>query len=237
VSKFGRILLNTEYVFCSKLSCRLSVDACLKRQKANCHRTRMQSVPFPECVECYQGKKHETLKSGLPATAKPRKGNGKRKMDCQLYEICLDTAAKSNWKAFDGDGCDHQKKTNKRKSENPEKMNIKRLCRTCGKKPPLHKNNEMCASCMSKKSWEKRKSKNKGSNVPNRKQNAEGTAHSEEKSGKPVIEHNSAITIDFGEHVAILREIEKLSIKELRPVDMQTIYMLKKQLLAIKQSP
>ena len=73
--------------------------------------------------------------------------------------------------------------------------------------------------------------------MPKKKPNAESTTHSEEKPGKPVIEQNTAITIEFGEHATILREVEKLSAQELRPVDMQIIYMLKKQLLALQESP
>ena len=61
--------------------------------------------------------------------------------------------------------------------------------------------------------------------------------HSEEKPGKPVIGQGTAITIEFEEHAAILREVENLSVQELRPIDMQVIYMLKKQLLAVQQSP
>ena len=116
-------------------------------------------------------------------------------------------------------------------------MNSKKPCRICGKKPPLHKNNEMCPSCMSKKSWEKRRSKNKVPDVPKKKPNVEGANHSKEKPREPVIEQNTAITFEFGEHATILREVEKLSGQELRPVDMQIIYMLKKQLLAMQQSP
>ncbi len=72
--------------------------------------------------------------------------------------------------------------------------------------------------------------------VPKKKTNAKGVATSKEKPEKSVKEPNTAITIEFGEHAEILREIEKLSIQELRPVDMQIIYMLKKQLMAVQQS-
>ena len=90
---------------------------------------------------------------------------------------------------------------------------------------------------MSKKSWEKRRSKNKGPDVPREKSNAEGIANGKEKLKKPVMGYNTAITIEFGEHASILQEVEKLSTQELRPVDMQIIYMIKKQLLALQQSP
>ena len=116
-------------------------------------------------------------------------------------------------------------------------MNIKRLCRICGEKPPLHKHNEMCPSCMSKKSWEKRKNKSKPSDVPKKKPNTKGVTYDKEKQEKSVLRQNTAITIEFEGHAAILREVEKLSVQELRPVDMQIIYMLKKQLLAFQQSP
>ncbi len=41
---------------------------------------------------------------------------------------------------------------------------------------------------------------------------------------------NTALTIKFGKHNAILREVEKLADKEVRPVDLQVIYILKKYL-------
>lgn len=73
--------------------------------------------------------------------------------------------------------------------------------------------------------------------MPKKKPNAEGVTHDKEKQEKSVLRQNTAITIEFEEHAAILREVEKLSIQELRLVDMQIIYMLKKQLLAMQQSP
>ena len=235
VGKIDKILYSADYFFCEKANCRLAVDACLKRQKANRHRTRMKPVPFPECVECDQGKKNEALKDGLPATAKPRRGNGNRKMDCEFYEICLDIAAKRNWKTFKCDGCGQYGKYQNGKNGESQKMTTQRLCRICGENPPLHKNNEMCPSCMSKKSWEKRRSKNKGPDTPKKKTDAKCITHTKDTQEKPVRGQNTAITIEFGEHAAILQDIEKLSIQELRPVDIQIIYMLRNYLADTKE--
>ena len=62
-------------------------------------------------------------------------------------------------------------------------------------------------------------------------------APKEEKKGqvmrKPdeaLLGPNTALTIDFGKHSSILTEVEKLADEEMRPVDLQVIYMLKQAL-------
>jgi hypothetical protein len=40
-------------------------------------------------------------------------------------------------------------------------------------------------------------------------------------------EADTALEVDFGKHVHILREIEKLAEQQIRPVELQVIYMLK----------
>ena len=71
--------------------------------------------------------------------------------------------------------------------------------------------------------------------MPKKKANAEGTTHSEEKPGKRDREQNTTVTIEFGKHSLILKEIEKLADEEIRPLGLQIIYMLKNQLKAIQQ--
>ena len=46
---------------------------------------------------------------------------------------------------------------------------------------------------------------------------------------------NTALTIEFGKHVQVLREVEKLAEDQLRPVDLQIIFMVKKQLESSKE--
>jgi len=54
----------------------------------------------------------------------------------------------------------------------------------------------------------------------------QGKAHSE----KARQDSSTALTIEFGNHISVLRDIEKLSEEELRPVDLQVIYILKRYL-------
>ncbi len=44
---------------------------------------------------------------------------------------------------------------------------------------------------------------------------------------------DTVLIIEFGKHGSILKTIKEMAEEELRPVDMQVIYMLKKQLVGV----
>ena len=72
---------------------------------------------------------------------------------------------------------------------------------------------------------QKGQTKGKGKSVTSDK-------HKAEKSSP---EGNTALEIEFGKHVSVLRDIERLAEEELRPVDLQIIYMLKNHLSSKKE--
>ena len=50
------------------------------------------------------------------------------------------------------------------------------------------------------------------------------------KSGELLLSDPATLMIHFGKHEPILREIEKQAEAEMRPLDLQVIYILKKHL-------
>jgi hypothetical protein len=50
------------------------------------------------------------------------------------------------------------------------------------------------------------------------------------KPEKPSQSPNTALTIEFKKHPSILREVEKLAEEEVRPLELQVIYILKQYL-------
>jgi hypothetical protein len=157
----------------------------------------------------------------------PLKGKGHRELNCDLYETCLDLAAKNNWKAFNCEGCLKDKLTN---PEIEKHVDIK-LC-ACGN-PVIHANSRLCASCMGKLAHKKKKAPEKPVKPPKTK--TEGCKP--QKSTKPVQRQAGEIcTVDFEEYVSVLSDIKKLAKEEVRPLNYQIIHMLKEQ-LKIKNPP
>lgn len=178
---------------------------------------------------------------------KPRQGPGKRHMDCDLYEKCLDLAAKKDWDSFNCEGCTYQEKGPGNKPATPEKKENTRICEDCQEKVTLSPNCPYCPSCMAKRS-NRAGSAKKGTKA---KKPRSGPSHQraterpvvalkEEKATqrmpkpeKPLSGPNTAITIEFGQYENILRRVEGLAEEEMRPVGLQVIYMLKKSLAGI----
>ena len=108
-----------------------------------------------------------------------------------------------------------------------------RLC-ACGKKT-LSLNCPYCPSCMSKKSRATKKS-NGEFEVPL----GEGITGYNEKikestatAAHPQMEHDLSLTINFDSYIQILGEVKRMAEMEMRPVNLQVIYMLKKYIEAI----
>ncbi|MBN2468018.1 MAG: hypothetical protein JXD19_07690 [Deltaproteobacteria bacterium] len=97
-------------------------------------------------------------------------------------------------------------------------LSTEKLCEECGQKQVISHGSRLCASCMAKRS---------------RKPKPETEAPKKcrhDKSAKPEKvpkQSASVVTIDFGKYVAILKQVEKLADEEMRPVDLQVIYILK----------
>jgi len=98
-----------------------------------------------------------------------------------------------------------------------------KLCKDCGLKPPISKNSPYCASCMAKRANEAKKAKKEAQN----KIADGGTTQSIKKEKKSPESENTSLTIEFGKHVEVLKQTEKLAEDELRTVENQVIYILK----------
>ena len=99
----------------------------------------------------------------------------------------------------------------------------RKLCVMCGEKPTISDSCPYCPSCMRKKSMEARQ----GKNAPVLAQKGrlkKDKAHAEKT---PVIESMTG-GIDFNKHPHVLKLVSDLADQEIRPLDLQIIYLLKR---------
>jgi hypothetical protein len=136
-----------------------------------------------------------------------------------------------------------------RPREEPEKLRagvmtdkVVRLCK-CGK-PTLSPSCPFCASCMNKRS---RLSNAGGKKEKARPVSLPSPGRSKKKSDRSVEltpeqksssltsdqankldDHESTIVIKFGEYSSVLEAVKNLAREEMRPIDLEIIYLLKK---------
>ena len=158
----------------------------------------------------------------------PSPGIVRRKFYCRFYSECLDKAAKEDWESFSCNDCpvlseekvimsealDEKVMINNQQPEDSEQC-------ACGKKV-ISPGSPLCASCMAVKAHEARKTKKKPSAQAKIKKEVPGAA----KPGRD----DTTLIIEFGKHVPVLREVERQAEEEMRPIDLQVIYILKKHL-------
>jgi hypothetical protein len=147
------LLENPNYFYCEKLHCKLKLQVCLGRQKANAQRKSLEPLPFPECSQCGQGERNKPLISGKPEQGNPQSGQGRRYEDCDLYEDCLDHAVTEDWENFHCEACplNQSKEEKPTMTESPKPENA-RICEDCKERPTMRPNFPLCASCMAKRS-------------------------------------------------------------------------------------
>ena len=153
----------------------------------------------------------------------------KRKFDCSFYNECLDRAAKEDWDSFACNDCpvflgEAQVKQDKAPMTDNSQAENNEQC-ACGKKT-ISPGSKLCASCMAIKSNEARRVKKKSLG----QMKAEKKDYCKCKSGELLKSDPTALTIQFGKHEPILKAIEKQAEEEMRPLDLQVIYILKKHL-------
>lgn len=95
-----------------------------------------------------------------------------------------------------------------------------KVCEICKEKPTIHPNSRYCASCMARRSHKKKTAKE----TPKRTSPAQ----------PPRPDRELSLTVNFGKHGDILEQIERLADEELRPVEMEIIYLLKQHLNAVQ---
>ena len=166
--------------------------------------------------------------------SKPKKGKGERFFDCPHYESCLNFAAIQNWKSFNCESCLFFKSEVKdmptipKKKETPASTGKKedaRICEDCNKNKTISPKHSLCASCMARRS-NKSRPKKKVPASPKRKETTQNKAIPE----KPQQDHDTALTIEFGKYASVLSEIKKIAEEEVRSIDLQIIYILKRYL-------
>lgn len=109
----------------------------------------------------------------------------------------------------------------------------KRLCKDCGEKPTMSAKCPYCASCMRKKSIEARAAK-VGKVQKDNKAPAAGKAKIGIKPPAlpktPAKTKMAVVQVDFGGYSQIFEGVKKLAEEEIRPVELQIIYLLKSAL-------
>mgnify|MGYP006957767884 CR=1 FL=1 len=95
----------------------------------------------------------------------------------------------------------------------------RRVCEACGLKPTISDSCPYCPSCMNKKSRE-------GKKAPVRAQRKETNEAKAPAEKTPTVE-NTAVNIDFDKHPHVLKQVSDLADREIRPLDLQIIYILK----------
>ena len=149
--------------------------------------------------------------------AQPKKGKGERFLACPRYESCLDFAAIQNWKAFNCESCGFYIETLQKPPAATVKQENTRICEECDK-TTISPKHPLCASCMARRSNKKRPPKKKGD------------TQGKNKAEKVQQRGNMELTIRFGKYASLLTEIEKMAEEEVRPPDLQVIYILKSYL-------
>ena len=116
-------------------------------------------------------------------------------------------------------------------SINNEQEEIGNLCKECGKKPRLG-NSPFCASCLGVRGNRAKaaKAKNEGTEKPKKTKEAQGKP----KDKQALNDANAALTLEFGQHASVLREVKRLADEQVRPVEYQIIYILKTELSRIE---
>ena len=105
-------------------------------------------------------------------------------------------------------------------------MESERICEECRENSTLHPNSKLCASCMAKRSHKNKKRPGSAFKAGKKKKAYTDQPKSEVAPKEP----GHAVTIEFKSHVSVLKEVEKLADREMRPLDCQILYMLKCQI-------
>lgn len=150
----------------------------------------------------------------------PRQGKGERVFDCTHYSDCLDLAAREDWKSFHCEDCKDSEETTLMSEASTETVKI---CKECNEKPVISPHSDYCASCMARRS-----NKARAYGKPHKPRKPGKATRKQHESTKALREPNTAVTVDFGKYASVLQEVQDLAEKEMRPVDLQVIYMLKR---------
>jgi len=121
-------------------------------------------------------------------------------------------------------------KQEERKTENPAPAlaETRKLCATCGEKPTISDSCPYCPSCMRKRS------KKKTASIISRKKAEAKTGDEKTHDEKAPVAGNMAVTVDFSGYPQILNDVRQLAGDEIRPLELQIVYLLKHHFTALK---
>jgi hypothetical protein len=187
----------------------------------------------------------------VKTNTRPQKGKGERWFDCKYYEDCLDLAALRNWHSFNCTRCplynhvfeeremnmETNKSNTRPQTRAPEKKEEnRRMCAECGQRVTISPSSPLCAHCMAIKAHQAKKTQYRGNTEFNEKaQDKTSLVKPTITIEKPQSKQDSgtmALTIQFNGYATILDGIKRIAEYEMRPLEMQVIYILKEYVRA-----
>ena len=222
MSQLDEILNGPEYFYCEREHCRLRIEVCLKRQKANRERRPFMPISFFSCDGCDQGARNQLLKTSVAMN--PKRGKGERNIACEQYSECLDTVAKKDWKSFNCESCGFYIETLQKPPAATVKQENTRICEQCSRNKTISAKHPLCPQCMAQRSNKKRPPNKKAPGCLKRKETAQGKGKHKAEIGQPRANFEVVFS---GKYSQVLKEVEKLAEIEIRTVDEQIIYIIK----------
>ena len=155
----------------------------------------------------------------LPESAGPTAGNGDDSPDCAHYDECFQYAESQGWESFHCEHCELFKAVGN------EEPSSKRFCVECNVKETISPKHSLCASCLAKRGNKAMREKQKNGNQSTSKKKRA-------RADRGGVDSPEVVSVDFERYPEILSQVEILADEEMRPVDMQILYMLKLALTA-----
>ena len=154
-------------------------------------------------------------------TENPVAGKGQKDIDCEHYLSCMTYAARVPMTVFNCESCDCLK-TDQREKPREAHMENKKICKKCNDTPTISKYSDYCSPCLNSFKTDKKKAPA----APKKKKASSDTAKPEKAPKTP----DTAVRIEFGKYISVFKEVEKIADQEVRSLDMQIVYILKKYL-------
>ena len=243
IDKTSDLLDDPQYFYCEGTHCKLKLDVCLGRQKANEQRVPFEPLRYGVCENCKQGIENRAM-SGIDEVGQkqPSRGKGRKYDLCVSYDKCLDLAAARDWKSFNCESCETALQAWGVTMEGAEEKVNTRICEDCHKRATIRPSSPYCPPCMAKRANDSRKGKAKAALGEKAGTKGNGRGKAKKRSHGPIskpgfheeesISQGIAVTVDFGGYPAILEEIERRALEEIRPIPLQILFMLKAQISA-----
>lgn len=229
--KLQSILDWPDRFYCERAKCDIKLSVCIGRQKANTQRRPFEVAPFGICEDCRQGQKNREGEHSFPEGIRPKRGKGERKEDCNRYGECLSFVAKRDWKTWNCEECPTSKGAENMETEKPDRIVNTRICEDCGKEPTIRPTSPYCPRCTGKRGNQNRKPGRKARKGRAVKRRDPGQCQRSDRGAIVPLRPDLEVLVSFSRHPEILDRLKALAEKEIRPLDLQVIYLLKKSLI------